>query len=267
MADNIREYVDTYERLLMRIREQHAKLRDELIPQVAALATIPFDPLPIPGMKPIIQDTIRTALRSLHDVVARVDIFLRSGVVVARLYINGQDWVLVSTTLSEVAGNLRPDNRAVPSRWRGRAAEAYEQAVAGQRAAAAQLRAAAQAVSFALNWLAMSVLALSVALLALLVQICAIVIGAVLAFLSGVGIPAALTALSAAVPALAIQITGLMVAAAESYARAKTFLDDMRAKALDMSSFPNGSWPHLDPARYNDATVSDGDPSDWAIAG
>lgn len=265
MADDIREFVDTYENLLMRIREQHARLRDEIIPQVAALTALPVAPLPVPGMKPLIEDTVRKALQSLHDVVARADMFAKSGVVVVRLYLNGKDWVLVSTRLSEVVGNLQPENRWVPTRWRGRAAEAYEQVVAGQVAAVAQLRDAAQSISFALHWLTMSVLTFFVGLLALLLQLCAIVVGAILAFKSVAGIAGALAALGVAIPAIAAEVGTLMVAVAEHYARARTFIQDMRAKALDMSTFPNGNWPNPDPARYNDATVRDGDPSDWVV--
>mgnify|MGYP002620451520 CR=1 FL=1 len=267
MADELRTFVDTYENLLMRIREQHAKLRDEVIPQVASLTTKPFDLLPVPGLKPLIEDTLRKALESLHDIETRSDIFVRSGAVVLRLYINGKDWVLVSTTLSTVAGNLRPENRPVPVRWRGRAAEAYEQVVAGQVAAVTQLQAGAQSIVFALHWLAMSILTVYVGLLALLLQTCAIVVGACLAFLSAVGLPGALLALGTALPAIAVQVGTLVATAVECYARARTFIQDMRAKALDMSTFPNGNWPNPDPARYNDATVGDGDPSDWTLTG
>ncbi|MBX6750242.1 MAG: hypothetical protein IRY85_11335 [Micromonosporaceae bacterium] len=249
----------------MKVREQHAKLRDELIPQVASLATMPIDLLPVPGMKPLIEDTIRRAVQSLQDVVARADVFLMSGVVVIRLYVNGRDWVLVNTTLSAVAGNLRPENRSVPTRWRGRAAEAYEQVVAGQVAAVAQLRVAASSIGYALHWLAMSILTFYVTLLALLLQTCAVVVGAFLAFTSVVGIPGALLALGTAIPAIAAEVGALMTTVVECYARARTFFQDMRAKALDMSTFPNGNWPNPDPARYNDATVRDGDPSDWTV--
>jgi uncharacterized protein YukE len=266
MADDIREFVDTYENLLARNREQHAKLRDELIPKVAALATLPL--LPVPGLRPVVQDTLRQALQDLHDIEARVERFLESGPVVLRLYINAQDWVLVSTRLSSVVGDLRPENRPVLTRWRGRAAEAYEQVVAGQVDAAGQLRAAAQAIGFALHWLAMSVLACYVALLALLIELCAIIVGAFLAYAGGPpGILAALATLGTAIPAIAIQVGTLAVMVTECYARARTFLQDMRAKALDMSTFPNGNWPNPDPARYNDATVHDGDPSDWTVVG
>jgi hypothetical protein len=263
MADNFREFVDTYELLLMRIREQHAKLRDEIIPQVTSLATVAQ--LPVPGLRPIVQDTVRAAVQSLYDVLARTDVFIKSGVVVLRLYINGQDWVLVSTTLSQIVGNLRPENRPVPTRWSGRAAEAYEQVVVGQIAAVGRLRDAAQSVNFALHWLAMSIITFYVALLALLVKLCAIVTGAILMFASMLGIPGALAALGVAVPSVTVEMSGLAMIVVECYARARTFIQDMRAKALDMSTFPNGNWPNPDPARYNDATIHDGDPSDWTV--
>src|SRR5690606_11970924 len=105
-----------------------------------------------PGVRMMIQDAVRSALQTLYDIVARVHLLLQSGLLSVRLHINADDWVLVSTKLGAVVGDLRPENRPVPGRWRGVAAQAYEQAVAGQVAAAAQLRAAAQAVSYALNW-------------------------------------------------------------------------------------------------------------------
>jgi hypothetical protein len=260
MADNIRDFIDSYEIVLARLQAYHTKLRDEIIPKVAELP----GRLRLPGLRP-------EPFQRLYEIEKRIGLFVASGMVVVRLYINGQDWVRVSTTLGSVVGDLRPENRAVPTRWRGQAADVYEQVVVpGQVAAAGQLQAAAQAVAFALHWLAMSVFTFYVALLAFVIELCAILVGAILTAESGVGVvalPGVLAGLAVAIPTMAAQLGALIVTVVECYARARTFFQDMRTKALDMSTFPNGNWPNLDPARYNDATVRDGDPSGWTVVG
>ena len=267
MAYDIDDFIESYEMVLGRVRAVHARLRDELIPQVAGLATAPLGVLLPPGAREVIRATVQSALQTLRDLTSRVELHLLSGPLPIRLHVNADVWASVGIGTSAIVGDLRWENRPVPTRWKGVAAQTYEQVVAGQASAVKQLGAAAQSVSSALNWVAMSALLFFVGLLALLVQVCAILIGALLGFLSGLGIPAALTALSAVVPALVIQITVLGVVTAAPLARAATMLDEMRTKALDRSTFPNGAWPRAEPARYNDATVHDGDPSDWTVSG
>lgn len=265
MADNAREFVDTYENALAQLQKYHEKLRDEIIPKVTELVNFV---LPVPGMEPL----VREALQGLYDIEKHIAMFVLSGPIVIRLYVNAEDWVLVSTKLSSVAGDLQWENRPVPTRWRGQAAEAYEKVVAGQLGAVEQVQTVAQTVALTLNWLAMSLLTLYVAVLGLLTTLYATLLGGALTALGGPGtatIAAAgvLAGLAVTIPQAATQLATLAVTAAESYARARTFIKDMRAKALDMSKFPNGNWPRPDPARYNDATVLDGDPSDWTVVG
>lgn len=267
MAYDIDDFIESYEMLLGRVQATHARLRDELIPQVAGLVTAPIGILLPPGTKEVIRATVQSALQTLRDLTSRVELHLLSAPLPIRLHVNADVWALIATGTSAIVGDLRWENRPVPTRWRGVAAETYEQVVAGQASAVRQLGAAAQAVTSALNWVAMSALLFFVGLLALLIQVCAILVGAVLLFMSGIGIPAALTALSVAIPGLVIQVTALGVVTAEHLARGATMLDEMRTKALDMSTFPNGAWPRAEPARYNDATVTDGDPSDWTVSG
>jgi hypothetical protein len=264
MADNIGESIATFDQVLARLREEHAKLRDELIPQVAALPNTPLLP---PVLIPVVRAAVRRAHETLHEIEDRVGQLLKE-VTVFRLYTAAREWAQLSIALSSIGGDLRWENRPVPTRWRGQAAEAYATVVEGQVAAVNQLRSAAQAIAYGLHWLAMSVLVFYVALLAFLMTLGAIIVGAFLTFASGTMVtPAVLAALAVAIPAMATQLGVLLTAAAENYARARTFLQDMRAKALDMSTFPNGNWPNPDPARYNDATVRDGDPSDWTVVG
>jgi uncharacterized protein YukE len=262
MADG-REILAKYEDVLARCQEYHAKLRDDLIPRVAALLSAP---VPVPALRPIIQHALRKPLEDLYEIEGRVAVFLASAPVVVRLYVNGEDWGRISTTLSSVAGDLRWENRPVPTRWSGEAAEVYEKVVAGQLDAVEQLRAGAQTIAYGLHWLAMSILLLYVGLLTLLIDVCAIVIGALLSFAGGPATMAAgLSALGTALPAIVGKLTLLAMTEAAAYGRARTFIHDMRVKVLNMSTFPNGNWPSPDPARYNDATVRDGDPSDWTV--
>lgn len=266
MAYSVRDYIESYEMMLARVHTLHARLRDELIPRVAGLATAPLGLVLPPSVTASIRATLQSALGTLRYIESRVELHLRSGPLPIRLHMNADAWTSVSSAASGMAGDLRWENRPVPARWRGLAADTYEQRVVpGQIAAATELGAAAEAIANALNWVAMSIMVFFAGLLALLVQLWAIGAGAFFTFASGVGIPAALTALGASIPMIAIQISGLGGIAAEGYGRAQVFLADMRAKVLDGSTFPNGRWPYPEPARYNDATVSDGDPSDWVV--
>jgi len=266
MAYSIRDHIESYEMVLARVHTLHARLRDELIPRVAGLATAPLGFVLPPIVTASIRASLQSALETLRYIESRVELHLWSGPLPIRMQINADAWTSVSTAASVIAGDLRWENRPVPARWRGLAADTYEQRVVpGQIAAATQLGAAAQAIAVALNWVAMSVMLFFAGLLALLAQLLAIGAGAVATFASGLGIPAALMALGASIPMIATQVAVLTTVAAEGHGRAQTFLADMRTKVLDGSEFPNGRWPYPEPARYNDATVSDGDPSDWVV--
>jgi hypothetical protein len=70
---------------------------------------------------------------------------------------------------------------------------------------------------------------------------------------------------AAAIPLLAAQVATLVILLQENYGRVTTFMNNMVSLLGDRSAFPNGHWPRAYPDRYSDASVTDGDRSDWSV--
>jgi hypothetical protein len=180
------------------------------------------------------------------------------------LYQAGNAWTTdVFSRVTEVSGQLDLSKTALEDYWAGPAATAYAQAVARQRAAADQVAAAVSATREALQGMAKTLLALYVALVAGVVLAAIQIAGGSAAVATFLGIPPGLMAIVTGLLTAIVTLTGgyavgkeLLSGASEQFAKLLELRNDNRA-------FDAGAWPAA-AAELGDASMSDGDRSDWS---
>lgn len=180
------------------------------------------------------------------------------------LYEVGNRWTTeVFAKVTDVSGQLDLNKITVDDYWQGPAATAYGQAVGVQKAAVDKVAATITATREAVQGLAFTLGALYTALVAGLIAAAIQIAGGSAAVATVLGIP----------PGLMVIITGLVTAigtVAGVYAGGKELVSgsaDKFAKLLerrnDGSAFDHGHWP-TSTTGLGDASMSDGDRSDWS---
>jgi hypothetical protein len=260
-------YVDTfvhnYEGLIDAINSLHARLNNELIPQVSHIA-IGLNPALLPW-RGLIEDRVTELLQRLALLEKRLALLLASWPLPVRMWRSADGWVSVRHAVGAVAGDLGVTHRDVQFRWQGVAAEAYHVIVPAHSAAADRLAAVADTVQYALGWAANAAVQFYAALLGVIAGFFGAALIALASGATGVGAPAALLMLLMLVGTVLTTISSLLVSTAQSLGTAQTFMTEMLSEILDDTAFPGGGWPGARPELYSDATVTDGDPSDWAV--
>ncbi|MEU4741551.1 hypothetical protein AB0G02_13955 [Actinosynnema sp. NPDC023658] len=172
----------------------------------------------------------------------------------------GEQWVSqVGNALGDIAGTIGPDKLRTTIEWEGRAARAYQATVPPQAAGLNSVKDIAGQLRSSLNSLANSIdmfwMAMGFALAGLVVSI----VGAVVAACTLVGIPAAITFIVGGVAAT-IGVIAATVMALESHVNTiETEQSALRQKIHDLGS----TWAVPNTADLADASVVDGDGSDW----
>ncbi|WP_309115772.1 hypothetical protein [Saccharothrix sp.] len=172
----------------------------------------------------------------------------------------GERWVAeVGDVLGDIAAGIAPDKLRTAVEWEGRAARAYQLAVPPQAAGLNAVKDIANQLRASLNSLANS---LDVFWLSISFALAGFVVGAVVAIAAActvVGIPAAIAALATAV-ATSLAVVGATVLALESHFNTiETEQAAIRQKVHDLGS----TWSAPNTADMADASVTDGDGSDW----
>ncbi|MCO1580007.1 hypothetical protein M8C13_30065 [Crossiella sp. SN42] len=182
----------------------------------------------------------------------------------AALRATGEAWTRhVGAVTDQLAGALRAERLATNDEWSGKAAKAYSDAVTLQNEALSVIKsitdglhtslvdAAAALESF---WAALAA-ALKTLLWKLTLAIAACAGVATLPIGLGLAIEAA-SAFSDAMTSITQALTKFQTASA-----------GQRAKLMQLvaggKAYPDGSWPKVVPARLADASVKDGDDSQW----
>jgi hypothetical protein len=180
------------------------------------------------------------------------------------LYQAGNAWTTeVFGLVTAVSGQVDLSKTGLEDYWVGPAATAYTQAVGRQKAAADQLAGAVSAVREALQGLAKTLFALYVALVAGLVLAAIQIAGGSAAVATYFGIPPGLMTIVTGLLTAVVTLTGgyavgkeLISGASEQFARLLELRNDNR-------SFDAGHWPAA-AAELGDASMTDGDRSDWS---
>lgn len=183
-----------------------------------------------------------------------------------RVWETGRRWVEdFARPLGNEAGKVDPDHLAAGYEWEGRAADAYLDAAARQRTAIGALLAIGGDVDTALARLAIGICGFWAAVAAALCSAVIQLIGAALTAASGVGTPAALILATTSVATACAAVAGGAAAVAALVEWVSDAITTLSHRLADHEAFPDGAWPAPATARFDDASLSDGDPSGWTL--
>lgn len=252
-----------YESLLHMLRVVYARLKSDVLPGVARLSVI-TNPLLIPYRDQVTEQVTR-ALRMLADIDLQTKLLLLSWPLPIRVWEVSAEWVQVRASVSGVAGDLGVTNREVYLRWHGVAADAYHAVVPAHVGAATRLATVAETVPFALNQAASAIAQMYAALLGTLVALVGSVLVGLGAAATGVGILAAVVLIVITVGGALTSLSGILTETAHAIGSIGTWMTRMVSDMQDNSAFPGGQWPVARSDLLTDATITDGDPSDWTV--
>jgi len=177
-----------------------------------------------------------------------------------RLRAVGTDWVTrVGDVLGDVAGDIGLEKFRSPVEWTGRAARAYQAAVPPQAAGLNAVKDIANQMRSSLNSLANSVESFRVAMVLTLTGFVVAAVGAIAACMTVVGTPAGVASLSTAIGVSLAAFGGALVAMNAHVATIKTEQTTLQQKIHDLGK----TWAAPNTGDLADASVVDGDPSDW----
>ncbi|BCB74270.1 hypothetical protein GCM10022251_73370 [Phytohabitans flavus] len=184
----------------------------------------------------------------------------------ARVWETGRRWVEdFAGPLSDQVGKIDPDHLAAGYEWEGRAADAYLDAAARQRAALTALQTIGGDLDTALSRLAIGICGFWLAIAAALCSAVLQMIGAAIAAASGAGAPAALVLATTTVATACAAIAGAAAALAAVVEWVSDAITTIRHRLADHGAFPDGAWPAPASTRFADASMTDGTPSDWTL--
>jgi len=167
----------------------------------------------------------------------------------------------VAAPLAAIAGTIAPARMQTNVEWIGRAAEAYRVTLPGQVAGLTGAKGVADQMRSSLTNLAMSVenfwLAIGIAFATFIVG----AVGAIIAAATIVGVPAAIAALATAV---GVSI-GLIAAAIMALKSHLNTIEREQAAITQRITDLGTQWAASDVGAMSDASVADGDASDWRI--
>jgi uncharacterized membrane protein YccF (DUF307 family) len=177
-----------------------------------------------------------------------------------RLRAVGLEWVTrVGDVLGNVAGDLAPEKSRTSVKWTGDAAQAYRLAVPPQVAGLTAVKDIANQMRSSLNSLANSVESFKVAVLLTLTGFVVGAVGAIAGAITVVGAPVALASVTTSIGVALAAFGGALVAMNAHVAVVKTEQTTLQQKIHDLG----GTWPAPNLGDLADASVVDGDLSDW----
>ena len=202
--------------------------------------------------------------RGVGDVHARLTAFTEAAGDPAGLRAAGAAWVeRISAPVSRLVGVATPNVMQTDDRWTGVAADAYRAVLPAQQAALTAIAGIGHDVDAALTDLAAAITRFWIAL----GTACLLMVVALATALAAAGTVAG----APLAPAAALAGVGALVAAGNAGLSGLTELTVVTAartvalerRLTDHSAFPVGAWPRATVS--TDASVTDGDGSDWVI--
>jgi hypothetical protein len=221
-------------------------------------------------LPPGLSDTLGDALVRLRDLIARffvecAKIFNNPGGPF-ELMAAADDWVTkVGGPISGLSAKLGTDQLRFDNHWKGRAADAYAATLPSQQKAIDAIKATADAIDSNLTKTAFGIFALWTGILLALVGFVAELMLEASAAATVVGAPPA----AAAAGLSTAKVIGLLVACVALFLTfAGTIVDSVTSLNQTLHSdtaFPGGAWPTSTASDFNDASLTDGDTTDWRI--
>ncbi|MCA1674551.1 MAG: hypothetical protein LC799_20970 [Actinobacteria bacterium] len=177
-----------------------------------------------------------------------------------RLREAGVQWAEgIGNVLGDIAGTVSLDKLRTNIEWTGSAAEAYRATVPAQGEALTGLKDLAIEMRSSLDSLAESIDNFWLAMKIVFVTFVVAIVGAVVAAATVVGIPAAIGVVLAAVAACVGLITATIVALDSHIDTVQNQQTAIQQQVRDVGT----EWSRSNVAAMSDASVTDGDGSDW----
>jgi hypothetical protein len=240
--------------------DQAASLVDELIASVeAVLASVP--------------DTDDTGARAglaelrrrFDDAVGRLDHLLATAGDTTVLRRTGAAWVGVGATTSRLAGVAALNITRVDDHWTGLAADAYRNTLPAQQAALSAITFTSHEVDATLNDLASAIVRFWVSIGTACVSLVVTLAGALGSAATVVGAPLATGIALAGVGALASAGTAAIANLTDITTGAAARSAELERRLTTDTAFPFGAWPRSTTEVSPDASITDGDGSDWHL--
>lgn len=241
----------------------------ELAAKIAALPPAANDTL----TNDWVPDVIKTSIRWLVDRACAIGTWLldtitdllKGAIAPIRMLYDSWQWMDVRRIASGVAGTLKDTNLTVDDMWQGPAKDAYVKHMKTHSDAASRCATIADKTAICLTVCAGAGLAFYVALGVILSKVIAEFAASIAAVSSGV-----FSAAGAYVIITDAGITSGMIWAAIAAltallgAQANQMII-MHGEATDGTMFPAGTWPIPGTQNYHDASMLDGDTTDWYL--
>ncbi|GAA4454654.1 hypothetical protein [Phytohabitans houttuyneae] len=251
------DLIERVRRLLERVADATDRLVDEALRVARAL------PAFLAGQVVRLLEELLAMVRRLFALVGRLIAPAGNPV---RVWEVGRRWIEdFASPLSDHVGKIDPDHLAAAYEWEGRAADAYLDAAARQRAALTALQSIGGDLDTALARLAIGICGLWAAIAAALCSAVIQLFGAALAAATGVGTPAALILATTSVATACAAVAGGAAALAALVEWVSDAITTIRHRLADHEAFPDGAWPPPASARFDDGSMSDGTPSEWSL--
>lgn len=211
-------------------------------------------------------DAVNWLVNALSTALQKIWEFLQGIAAPVTFLVDAFTWGDVQIEAARIAEAVNPGSNTdmkVGTIWKGPAADAYARSIKPQTEKAAKISSGAKAVAISLGVCGAAGLAFYIALGVIIVRL---IIGAA-AVIAAFGT----VALAPAGVALAIEeaaVNSGMIIAAVSTLTACLGAQAQQANSIRsdiMSSFPEGKWPDPTVAGFSDASMSDGDGSDWRL--
>lgn len=211
-------------------------------------------------------DAVNWVIKALSTALQKIWEFLQGLAAPVTFLIDAFTWGDVQIEAARISEAINPAsnmNMQVGAIWKGPAATAYARAIRPQTEKAAKVSSGAKAVAISLGICGAAGIAFYIALGIIVVKI---IIGAIAVIAAFGTVALAPVGLALAIEEAAIN-SGLIIAAVTTLVTCLG-AQAQQANAIRsdiMSSFPTGHWPDPTVAGYSDASMTDGDGSDWRL--
>ncbi|RKT54119.1 hypothetical protein [Saccharothrix australiensis] len=224
--------------------------------------TLSWVPAPLKWVIEQVEELFRTVNVRIAEFWDRVNQLFEQPGDSDRLKQVGAEWAdKVGNVLGEIAGTIGLDKMKTNVAWTGKAARAYAATVPPQAAGLNAVKDVSNQMRSSLVSLANSIDAFWIAIGVALATFVVAAIGAVAAACTIVGTPAAVGAIAGGL-AVAVGIIGATVVALESHTNTiEVEQQNIAQKIRDIGT----EWTMPNTADMSDASVADGDGSDWRV--
>ncbi|MQY21627.1 hypothetical protein [Nocardia macrotermitis] len=256
--------VEQFESIIKKIEDQLGILSEKVngVPAVVDSATAQW----------WVTDAMESAIRYCGKEIIKFGKWLYSTIkdllkgIAAPVYmaIKAWDWYEIRGTVTQIAGDLNPDQSRAMREWQGAAEQSYKSTSTVQNNATKRIGDIADKAATSLAIVATAGLTFYAALLGILYNAIAAMVSMIVELGSGVLCLAGIATVIATGAETSISITGIVIAITALIAAETSQMFALMSATTDNSSFPNGKWPDSESSTFNDSSRLNGT-APWSV--